>query len=55
MAERVVVSESDLHEQDDDTRAQLRERLTWTPLQRLRHLLDLLAFEERARRARRVG
>jgi hypothetical protein len=33
---------------DDD---QIAERLRWTPKQRLDYLLDMLAFEERARRA----
>ncbi len=37
---------------DDD---QIVERLRWTPKQRLEYLLDMLAFEERARRARRVS
>jgi hypothetical protein len=31
------------------------ERLTWTPAERLRHLLEMLAFEERARKARVLG
>jgi hypothetical protein len=34
---------------------QIAERLTWTPKQRLDYLLDMLAFEERARGARRVS
>ena len=33
---------------------QLRERLSWPPVERLRYLVDMLAFEERARRARRL-
>ena len=33
---------------------QIVERLRWTPKQRLDYLLDMLAFEERARHARRV-
>ena len=33
---------------------QIVERLGWTPRQRLRYLLDMLAFEERAHRARPV-
>jgi hypothetical protein len=33
---------------------QIAERLRWTPKQRLDYLLDILAFEERAHRARRV-
>ena len=39
---------------DAEGRDQIRERLRWTPQQRLDYLLDMLAFEERARRARRV-
>jgi transcriptional regulator with XRE-family HTH domain len=35
-------------------RDQLRERLQWSPAERLRYLVDMLAFEERARRARRL-
>ena len=41
-------------ELDEAARAQIRERLAWTPAQRLRHLRALVAFEERAHRARRV-
>jgi transcriptional regulator with XRE-family HTH domain len=33
-------------------RDQIRERLRWTPKQRLDYLKDMLAFEERAHRAR---
>jgi hypothetical protein len=33
---------------------QIIERLRWTPKQRLDYLLDMLAFEERAGRARLV-
>jgi hypothetical protein len=39
---------------DADSRLQLRERLTWTPAERLQYLCDMLAFEGRARGARRV-
>jgi hypothetical protein len=31
---------------------QITERLSWTPRVRLQYLLDMLAFEERARSAR---
>ena len=31
------------------------ERLAWTPGERLRHLMEMLAFEERARAARNLG
>lgn len=34
---------------------QIAERLSWTPKQRLAYLLDMLDFEERAARARRVS
>ena len=34
----------------DSDRNQIVERLGWTPRQRLDYLLDMLAFEERARR-----
>jgi len=34
---------------------QVVERLSWTPMERLRYLLDMLAFEEKAHRAKRVG
>jgi hypothetical protein len=34
---------------------QIAERLSWTPRQRLRYLLDMLDFEDRARRARRIS
>jgi hypothetical protein len=44
-------SAPDEHPPDSD---QIVERLSWTPKQRLDYLLDMLAFEERARRGRRV-
>ena len=31
---------------------QIVERLRWTPAERLRYLLDMLAFEEKAHRAK---
>ncbi len=31
---------------------QIVERLTWTPRERLQYLLDMLAFEEKARRTK---
>jgi hypothetical protein len=31
------------------------ERLSWTPAERLRHLKEMLAFEERARAAQSLG
>jgi hypothetical protein len=33
---------------------QIVARLSWTPRQRLKYLVDMLDFEERARAARRV-
>lgn len=39
-------------EQEEADRNQIAERLRWTPKQRLQYLLDMLAFEERAHRAR---
>jgi len=33
---------------------QIVERLAWTPRERLDFLLDMLGFEERAHRARRI-
>jgi hypothetical protein len=37
---------------DDDD--QILERLSWSPAQRLRYLLDMLEFEERAHKARPI-
>jgi hypothetical protein len=34
---------------------QIAERLSWTPAERLRYLVDMLDFEERAHRARPVS
>ena len=48
-----MTDHSELDEQrdevDPDTRSQIRERLTWTPAQRLAYLVDVIAFERRAR------
>ncbi len=33
---------------------QIVERLAWTPAERLRYLLDMLMFEEKARQAKPV-
>lgn len=41
-------------ELDDGERSQISEHLDMTPRERLERLLDLLAFEERSRRARVV-
>jgi len=43
------------YEEEDPDRAQIIERLSWTPKQRLAYLVDMVAFEERARRARRLA
>ena len=37
---------------DDADHGQIVERLRWTPRQRLAYLVDMVAFEERAHRAR---
>jgi transcriptional regulator with XRE-family HTH domain len=42
-------------ERGDVDRAQIAERLRWTPAERLQYLRDMLAFEERAHRARPVA
>jgi hypothetical protein len=39
---------------DAADRDQIAERLGWTPKQRLVYLVDMVAFEERAHRARRI-
>ena len=39
---------------DDADLDQIDERLRWSPAERLQYLLDMLAFEERARKARPV-
>lgn len=38
-----------------EDRDQIRQRLSWSPRRRLEYLKGMLAFEERARRARLVG
>lgn len=40
---------------EDSDRVQIVERLAWTPKQRLDYLVDMIAFEERAHQARRLG
>jgi transcriptional regulator with XRE-family HTH domain len=44
---RVQLAEDDRVDWD-----QISERLSWTPVDRLRYLTDMIAFEERARRAK---
>jgi uncharacterized protein (DUF433 family) len=39
----------------DPDRSQIVQRLRMTPKQRLNHLVEMVAFQERAHRARRVG
>jgi hypothetical protein len=46
------VDEADHQPQDLDL---IVVRLAWTPAERLRHLLEMLAFEERARTAHPLG
>lgn len=43
--------------EDDDAvdLDQIIERLSWSPAERLRYLLDMLAFEERASKARPIA
>ncbi len=42
-------------ENADPDRSQIMQRLRMTPKQRLAHLVEAVAFQERAHRARRVG
>lgn len=42
-------------ERGDVDRGQIRRHLSWTPEQRLKNLLEMLAFEALAHRARHVG
>jgi hypothetical protein len=52
----VVEQEHDGTEVVDDVEVdQIVERLAWSPEERLRYLLDMLAFEERAHASRIVG
>ena len=46
---RVQLSEDDRVDWD-----QISERLSWTPVDRLRYLTDMTAFEDRAHRARQA-
>jgi transcriptional regulator with XRE-family HTH domain len=51
--------ESEVHialvAREEPDRDQIVERLGWMPRQRLNYLRDMVAFERRARRARRVA
>lgn len=40
--------------EDESDRAQILERLRWTPKQRLAYLVDMISFEQRAHRAKLV-
>jgi len=44
----------ELVEEDQVDWDQLAERLSWRPIDRLRYLTDMIAFEERARKAREL-
>jgi hypothetical protein len=44
-----------LEELSDDERSQVAARLRLSPTERLRYLMDMIAFEELARSARRIG
>ncbi len=50
--EREVTEQSPEKDVDLD---QITERLSWTPRQRLQYLLDMLAFEDRAHRAKPIA
>lgn len=47
-------SELQLIDQWQVDRDQLQERLSWSPAERLQYLMDMIAFEERAHRAKKV-
>ena len=51
-----VAADSAVHASETDSvdLDQIVERLGWSPAERLRYLLDMLAFEEKAHRAKRV-
>jgi len=49
-----VDAEADPHRLSADERTQIAARLRLAPSERLRYLEDMIAFEELARRARRV-
>jgi hypothetical protein len=42
-------------EDSEHEEGHIAERLSWTPKQRIQYLLDMLAFEERPHRARRLS
>jgi len=52
---RPVDPERSAPREDDSDRDQIVERLGWTPQQRLKYLVDMVAFEARVHRARRLG
>ena len=47
-----VANDADAHTATDTDLDQIVERLSWTPKQWLTYLVDMLGFEERARRLR---
>ena len=51
---RIAKVDADSHRLSVDERSQIAARLRLTPSERLRYLEDMIAFEELARRARRV-
>jgi hypothetical protein len=55
VAERGVdEGENGLQDREGVDLDQIRERLSWSPAERLQYLLDVLAFEERAHNARTI-
>jgi len=50
-----VANDPGAHAATETDLDQIVERLSWTPKQRLTYLVDMLAFEERARGARRLA
>jgi hypothetical protein len=48
------ITAAELLSADEQDLPQIRNRLEWTPEDRLSHLRDMIAFEELARTARRL-
>ena len=56
MGERETAGDTGAAEDREDVDLdQIIERLSWSPAERLQYLLDMLAFEERARLARPIA
>ena len=53
--ESLSLRDAELDELSSDERSQISARLRLTPAARLRYLVDVLTFEEHARRAKRLG